>query len=186
MQARSPDCNRQTFGIYKKKKKKKKNNSMHTAKQQMFSPCSLSVVGRLQPLPLPHTRAKMSGWRRILSEPRVTVAPTLTLMTLGHGRNISDWLVSCEGHQATASPFCRVAPSVGGANGGVTVCEVSQVSGGSSAIPVDYEQRFSHHRSLNIYMKGLRQRQKKAISRSRIEKLKGSSVSLWRLVELNQ
>lgn len=38
--------------------------------------------------------------------------------------------------------------------------EVSQVSGGSSAIPVDYEQRFSHHRLLNIYNQGLRQRQK--------------------------
>lgn len=48
--------------------------------------------------------------------------------------------------------------------------EVSQVSGGSSAIPVDYEQRFSHHRLLNIYNKGLRQRQKKVISRSQIKK----------------
>lgn len=31
--------------------KKKNNNSMYIAKQQMFSPCSLSVVGRLQPTP---------------------------------------------------------------------------------------------------------------------------------------
>lgn len=164
MQARSPDCSRQTFGIYRKNKKNK--TTLCTLQNNK---CSVPVVSRwwddFSQLLLPHTGTKMSGWKRILSEPRVTVAPTLTLITLGHGRNISDCLVSCERHQAATNPFSRVGSfcmrskwrsnCVGGSER-----EVSQVSGGSSAIPVDFEQRFSHHRLLNIYNKGLRQGQK--------------------------
>lgn len=94
-------------------KKKKKNNSMYIAKQQMFSPCSLSVVGRLQPLLLPHTGTKMSGGKRILSEPRVTVAPTLTPITLGHGRNISECVASRGRHIEPPRAHSPVwAPSV--------------------------------------------------------------------------
>lgn len=62
---------------------------------------------------------------------------------------------------------------------GASEREASQVSGGSSAIPVDYEQRFSHHRWLNTDNKQTQDDDDKMISRSQNGKTSAEAQSVF-------